>query len=703
MSREGMQAAKADVAALGAEVAKTDTKSKQFANGWQGMVQRLVQPSALLPSIATVGALGGGLLAAGLGAAAFGAVAIPVLKNVTQVMKDQAAAAVGGTAARVKYLNDLKSMSPAAFDLMGNMKGLSTAWSNFNKSVQPQVVSVLNNGISVLRAQIPFLAPLVNNAATAFNGLIIGLGNAAKSQFWTQFRTQLTALAGPAITSIGQTVGNLVTGLAGIIKLFLPLVMPLLGALGAIAAGFATFGKALTSSNPAAKIMTATLLGLAGAFTAVKLATIAAGWMDATIAWVAKMSVALRGMAAAEAVTATESATMATAMTAALGPIGIAVAVIGGLTYAIAKFSPSAKEAAKTASDLAQGFLKVAQAGQASSIRAVDTTKGFTDAGRALADMVRAGHVTEAAKAFAALNKQAKLDAFGTAGAHWADAYKTALQGVTGAAKAVTPAQALVNSALKAAQDAASKAANAITDFGNAVAGLIDPQIAASNAAITMADGLVTLKTALHASRGAMGLQTAASRASLSAFNTQIQSLDTFISAQQKLPGGIKASMPAINAQIAILSRLAGRNSYARAMVQQLRDMIATLQSKTVVVTTVIRQIQMTVPHMNSNQGKWGGFAAGGAVGSGIHGYASGGNLAMVGENGPELVRLPYGSSVNTAGDTQRMMGQGGGSSQKIQLEWVGGQAGDELFKWIKKNIRVRAGSGTGNVQRALG
>jgi hypothetical protein len=90
----------------------------------------------------------------------------------------------------------------------------------------------------------------------------------------------------------------------------------------------------------------------------------------------------------------------------------------------------------------------------------------------------------------------------------------------------------------------------------------------------------------------------------------------------------------------------------------------------------------------------------------GITGAATGGpqgGMRWVGEQGPELVNLAPGSTVHTAGDSRRMAAAGaGGGVQKLQLEWVGGNAGDEFMTWLKKNIRARAGSGSDSVQRAL-
>lgn len=47
-----------------------------------------------------------------------------------------------------------------------------------------------------------------------------------------------------------------------------------------------------------------------------------------------------------------------------------------------------------------------------------------------------------------------------------------------------------------------------------------------------------------------------------------------------------------------------------------------------------------------------------------------------------------------------RAGGAGGGA---LQLEWVGGQAGDAFMKWLRNNIRVKAGGGPNSVQKYFG
>lgn len=78
-------------------------------------------------------------------------------------------------------------------------------------------------------------------------------------------------------------------------------------------------------------------------------------------------------------------------------------------------------------------------------------------------------------------------------------------------------------------------------------------------------------------------------------------------------------------------------------------------------------------------------------------GIASG--LAMVGERGRELVRLPTGSSVMSNPDTERLLGQGGGGRMVLELRSGGAALDDLLVEIIRKAVRVRGG----DVQVVLG
>lgn len=135
----------------------------------------------------------------------------------------------------------------------------------------------------------------------------------------------------------------------------------------------------------------------------------------------------------------------------------------------------------------------------------------------------------------------------------------------------------------------------------------------------------------------------------------------------------------------------------AAARVESLRDQINALHNRelSIVVTTFYG----TAGQGASLTGPRVARAMGGPIGHAAEGGARSG-LTLVGENGPELVRLPVGSMVNPAGASSTQWGGGGSSGvQEVRLavDLSGADAG--LLDWLKDRIRVNGG----DVQLVLG
>jgi hypothetical protein len=95
-----------------------------------------------------------------------------------------------------------------------------------------------------------------------------------------------------------------------------------------------------------------------------------------------------------------------------------------------------------------------------------------------------------------------------------------------------------------------------------------------------------------------------------------------------------------------------------------------------------------------------GRFAHGGIIGGAATGGPRGG-LTWVGEQGPELVRLPGGSTVIPAGQSATMAAQsgGGGGSVVLEIRSGGSRMDDLLVELLRNAVRTRGG----NVQTVLG
>jgi hypothetical protein len=95
------------------------------------------------------------------------------------------------------------------------------------------------------------------------------------------------------------------------------------------------------------------------------------------------------------------------------------------------------------------------------------------------------------------------------------------------------------------------------------------------------------------------------------------------------------------------------------------------------------------------------GFAHGGIVGAAASGGIRNG-MTMVGEGGPELVELPPGTRVHSAGDTKRKLADGnGGNGGEFVFRFDTG--GDPLLSAIVKSLRSVVAAQGGNVQIVLG
>ncbi|WP_329521155.1 hypothetical protein [Spirillospora sp. NBC_01491] len=129
-------------------------------------------------------------------------------------------------------------------------KGLTGAFNDWAKSLQPDVIPVLIKGISLLKGLLPSFTPLVKGAAAGVSELLDRASAAAKSPFWTQFSTFMGQSAGPAIVALGTLAGNLLKAFAGIAQGFMPIGMAFLQVLSAVAAKFAAFTTGL-ANNPA--------------------------------------------------------------------------------------------------------------------------------------------------------------------------------------------------------------------------------------------------------------------------------------------------------------------------------------------------------------------------------------------------------------------------------------------------------------------
>lgn len=134
-----------------------------------------------------------------------------------------------------------------------------------------------------------------------------------------------------------------------------------------------------------------------------------------------------------------------------------------------------------------------------------------------------------------------------------------------------------------------------------------------------------------------------------------------------------------------------------KANIEQLKQKIAAAERELAGINGRVATTYVDV--WQRNRGYAGNSVTGGRRMGGIIGAAAAGgirgNMTLVGEEGPELVRLPSGSHVRTAGDTRRMLGgSGGGGSVAANLVFKssGRRVDDLLLEILREAIHQRGG-----------
>ena len=134
-------------------------------------------------------------------------------------------------------------------------------------------------------------------------------------------------------------------------------------------------------------------------------------------------------------------------------------------------------------------------------------------------------------------------------------------------------------------------------------------------------------------------------------------------------------------------SKLNAEISQLQAQVKAAKAALASIPNKTVTVT--VRTVGDTSVY------KAGNVTASTRARGGIIGAAGGGprsNMTLVGEQGPELVRLPFGSTVIPNGQSERMLKQGGGGGTVVNLYVQGSIRSDRDLIQIIRDEFTRGG-----------
>lgn len=219
---------------------------------------------------------------------------------------------------------------------------------------------------------------------------------------------------------------------------------------------------------------------------------------------------------------------------------------------------------------------------------------------------------------------------------------------------------------------AAQKAAKAAFDLSTKLHGLISDQLSADQAALQWEVAIDAVTAAIQENGRNIDINTAKGQANVETILAAVQAAQAKYQADLELAGGERASAEAIQAANAAYSaqierlratlRAAGlTEAQIDALLrkyQQLANAADITKRVSVIQTTYFREVG------GPNYARTGGNQVAYASGTS---YARAG-IALVGEDGPEMVRFRGGEQVSTAAETARMLAGGGMSGG-----WGGG------------------------------
>lgn len=193
-------------------------------------------------------------------------------------------------------------------------------------------------------------------------------------------------------------------------------------------------------------------------------------------------------------------------------------------------------------------------------------------------------------------------------------------------------------------------------------------------AQVTLAQQMLNAKTSFAQNKYSMDLSTQAGINNKQALNQAATAITAMGVAQYQATGDINKGNSTIQQQVDAFVKATGATGKAKTAIEQYLDQISKIPANKSTNVTV----RITDPGvLNKLNDPRLSEAHGGNIGAAATGGARGA-LTLVGEQGPEMVNLPYGSSVMTNSNLNSMMAGGfgasigGGSGGVLQIEFAG-------------------------------
>jgi len=178
-----------------------------------------------------VGGLSSGLVAAGLGAGVFGVATMGAFKIVD-------AANTAG-----------KKLTGSLGEMQRGLKSATSEWNQWVKAAAPGVAGVVAQGLGLIPKALSMMTPFLKPTEAALHSIITMVSTGLDSSGFKSFTGMMAKESGPMLKDLGVAIINIVKGLGGILRAFMPVAHEMMGGLDSITAKFAHWGETLTSHS----------------------------------------------------------------------------------------------------------------------------------------------------------------------------------------------------------------------------------------------------------------------------------------------------------------------------------------------------------------------------------------------------------------------------------------------------------------------
>lgn len=172
------------------------------------------------------------------------------IQSQRQAQENLTTAADTTSAASQKAAAALAALSPAGQDFVRFLTDvLRPAMKTLRDAAQAGLLPGLQDAFQSLMPLVPAFAGFIGGLATVMGDLFREAAQALKAPFWHEFFDYVGRVAGPNVHALGDIIGNIVTGFAGLMMAFAPVAQQIVDGLVAMTTGFSNFGQQAGESS----------------------------------------------------------------------------------------------------------------------------------------------------------------------------------------------------------------------------------------------------------------------------------------------------------------------------------------------------------------------------------------------------------------------------------------------------------------------